>query len=193
MVDYALHFYNNYTLFFYILIIIAVILEWPITVLTLSLFASRIWLSFIFIYIFAFFWEFFWDLLHYFIGRFFKKNFFEDKNFIIFEKFEKKLEHHWLFDKLIVVKYTPPITSIGLIYLWFQKTNIKDFMKNVMILALLDSVLITFVWYNFWKFLIDKNDFKYIIIGMMLSFLIIFILFKLITSYFVKKVLDEKK
>gem|GEM_PF-1185246 len=42
MIDYALNFYNNFTFIFYILLLVALVLEGPITILTLSLFASRL-------------------------------------------------------------------------------------------------------------------------------------------------------
>lgn len=192
MLDYALNFYNSYTIIFYILLIIAVILEWPITILILCLLAPKFWFSFIFILIFAFLWEFLWDLMHYFIWRFFKKNIFKDKNFVFFEKIEKKLEKHSLFDKLVVIKYTPPITSIWLIYMWFQKIDIKKFIKNIFIFSVLNSILIVFIWFNFWKYFVNSNDFKYLIIWILISFLLVYLLLKLITSYFIKNILDEK-
>ncbi len=192
MIDYALNFYDNYTFISYILLLIAVVIEGPITILTLSLFASRLWFSFILIYFLAFLWEFLWDLLNYSIWRFFKKNIFKDKKFIIFENIEKKIENHPLFDKIVVIKYTPFVVAVWLMYLWFQKTNIKEFMKNISLLALIDSFAITFIWFHLWKFLIDKSDFKYIMFWVMLSFLIIFFLFRTITSYFVKRIINEK-
>jgi len=192
MIDYALNFYNNFTFIFYILLLVALVLEGPITILTLSLFASRLWFSFIFIYFLAFLWEFLWDLLNYSIWRFFKKNLFKNKNFIVFENIEKKIETHPLFDKIIVIKYTPFVVAIWLMYLWFQKINIKEFMKNISLLALIDSFAITFIWFHLWKFLIAKDDFKYIIFWLMLSFLIIFFLFRIITFYFVKRIINEK-
>lgn len=193
MLDYALHFYNNYTIIFYILLLVWVILEWPIIILTLSLLAPKFWFTFAFICVFSFLWEFWWDFLHYMIWRFFKKNVFRDKKFNIFEKIEKKLENHSLMDKLIVIKYTPPITSIGLIYLGFQKTNFKSFMNNWAILALFNAILITSIWYNFGSLIKDKNDFEYLLMGLMFSFLLFYMLVKVITSYFIKKILNEWK
>jgi membrane protein DedA with SNARE-associated domain len=192
MLDYALNFYNNYTTIFYILLVVSVIIEGPITILTLSFLAPKFWFSFILIYFFSFIWEFTWDLIHYFIWRYFKKNIFKDKNFKLLEKIENKLKYHSLFDKLIVIKYTPPITSIGLIYLWFQKVKLKRFIQNVVVFSLFNWILITFIWYYFWILFVNNNDLKYIIIWFMLSFLIIYFLSKIIASYFVKKILNEK-
>lgn len=192
MLDYALHFYNNYTVIFYILLIITVILEWPITILTLSLLSTTFWFSFIFVYIFAIIWELFWDILHYILWRFFKQNIFKNKNFEILERTEEKLKNHSLFDKLIVIKYTPPITSIWLIYLWYNKVDFKKFLKNIVIFSFLNWFLITFIWFYFWKYFVNKDDFKYLIIWLLFSFLLLYFLIKIISSYFIKKVLNDK-
>lgn len=193
MLDYALQFYQNYIIIFYILLIIWVILEWPIIILTLSLLAPKFGLTFLFICLFSFIWEFIWDILHYIIWRFFKKNILKEKNFSLFKKFEKKLEHHSLMDKLIVIKYTPPITSIWLIYLWFQKTHFKKFLKNGAILAIFNAILITSIWYNFWKYFVIQDDFKYLIIWLMLCFLILYMSVKVTTNYLIKKILNARK
>jgi hypothetical protein len=193
MIEYALQFYNNYTIIFYCILLVAVIFEWPIIILTLSLLAPKFWFTFIFICVFSLLWEFWGDLLHYFIWRVFKRNIFSDKNFSIFSKIEKKLENHSLMDKLIVIKYTPPITSIGLIYLWFQKTDFRSFVKNWFILAVFNAIIITSIWYNFWLLIKDKNDFEYLIMWLMLTFLIFYMLVKITSSYLIKKILNERK
>lgn len=192
MLDYALNFYNNYTVIFYILLIITVILEWPITILTLSLLSTTFWFSFIFVYIFAIIWELFWDILHYILWRFFKQNIFKNKNFKLLEKTEEKLKNHSIFDKLIVIKYTPPITSIWLIYLWYQKVDFKSFLKNIVIFSIINWFLITFIWFYFWKYFVNKEDFKYLIIWLLFSFLLLYFLIKIVSSYFIKKVLNDK-
>lgn len=192
MLDYALNFYNNYTVIFYILLIITVILEWPITILTLSLLSTSLWFSFIFVYIFAIIWELFWDILHYILWRFFKQNTFREKNFKLLEKIEEKLKNHSLLDKLIVIKYTPPITSIWLIYLWYHKVKFKDFLKNIIIFSLINWFIITFIWFYFWKYFINKDEFNYLIMWLLFSFLLLYFLIKIVGSYIVKKILNDK-
>lgn len=192
MLEYALAFYNNFTIIFYILLIIAVIFEWPIVILTLSLLAPKFWFSFFFIYFISIVWEIFWDLLHYFVGRFFKKNIFKDKKFLLFEKIEKKLEKHSLFDKLLVIKYTPPITSFWLIYMWFQKINAKKFINTVIIFSLFNWLIITSIWYHFWKYFISTDDLKFLIFWLLFSFLIVYFVIKIISSYLIKNILNEK-
>lgn len=190
MIDYALSFYNNYTIIFYVLLTVTVILEWPITILTLALLAPKFWFSFLLIYSFWFIWEFFWDLAHYFVWRFFEKNLLSNKKYKVFEKIEKKLENHSLFDQIIVIKYIPPITSIWLLYLGFNKTNLITFIKNIIVFAWLNSLIITFIWFNFWILIKDRQEFEYIIIWIMISLLILYLTLKIISSFIIKKYLN---
>ena len=192
MGEFILNFYNSYTLVFYILFLWFVIIEWPITILVLSWFAPTIGMWVISIYIMAFLWEFLWDILHYMFGRLFKINICKNKNFHIFEKIEKKIEHYSLFDQIAVIKYIPPITSIWLIYLWFQKINVKKFLKNVSIFALINSFIFTFIWYFFWKYVSSEQNLKYIIVWLLLAILCLYILVKTIKTYLVTHILNEK-
>jgi len=191
MFEYAILFYNNHELLFYLFLIIAVIIEWPITILALSLVAVNLWISFLVVFIFSFIWEFIWDILHYIIWRFFKTNIFKNKKFSLLEKIEKKLEKHSLFDKLIVIKYTPPITSIWLLYMWYNKINLLKFIKNISVFAIINWLIITSIWYNFWYFFKDKVDMNYLIITLFLSFLIFYFLVKYITKYIIKKIYGQ--
>lgn len=180
MLDYVISFYNNYSLIFYILLIIIIVLEGPITIITLTIIAPRLGFWFFMIYIFAFIWEFFWDLLHYFIWRFFKKFFLKNKKFTLFEKIEKKIVYHSLFDKLIFIKYTPPITSIWLIYLWTKKTDIKNFTKYIFLFSLFNSLIISFIWFKFWNIFKNTDNIKYLIIWILFSFLILYFITKIV-------------
>ena len=189
MLELALHFFNNYTIFFYILLTISVIIEWPIIILWLSLIAPKLWFWFFEILFFAFIWDFWGDLLHYFIWKFFK-NKIAKKNFSVIKKIEKKLKKHSLLDKLIVIKYTPPITSIGLLYLWYTKISLKKFIKNDIILSIFSSIFITSIWYNFWNYFKDNNNFGYFIILLFFSFIVFYIFLKLITKYLIKKIYE---
>ncbi|MFA5916609.1 MAG: hypothetical protein WC850_00055 [Candidatus Gracilibacteria bacterium] len=190
MIDYALSFYNNYTIIFYVLLTVTVILEGPITILTLALLAPKFGFSFLLIYSFGFIGEFFGDLAHYFVGRFFEKNLLSNKKYKVFEKIEKKLENHSLFDQIIVIKYIPPITSIGLLYLGFNKTNLITFIKNIIVFAGLNSLIITFIGFNFGILIKDRQEFEYIIIGIMISLLILYLTLKIISSFIIKKYLN---
>lgn len=193
MLDYALSFYQNYTIIFYILLIVTVIFEWPITILFLSILSQKFGFSFWFIFFIWFIWEFFWDLLHYVLGRIFHKNISNSKKYEFFEKVKVKLAYHSLFDKIIVIKYIPPITSIWLIYLGLTKVDFYKFVKNVIVFATINSLIITSIWFNFWLLLKDRYDFEYIIIWVMLSLLMLYLTFKLISTYISKKYLNGNK
>lgn len=192
MLEYAISFYNNYTIIFYLLLVTAVIVEWPITILTLSMLAPKLEIPFLVIYVLAFSWEFFWDLLHYVIWRFFKKNILKNKSFKTLEKAEEKLKNHSLFDKLIVIKYTPPITSIWLLYLWFNKTDFKEFSKYIFLISLFNWIVISFIWLNFWVFLKDNANLEYILMWIMFSLVILYLSMRVIWKTVLWRILKNK-
>jgi len=206
MFEYIIHFYESYKIIFYLLLTIGVIFEGPIIILSLSLIASKLKISFWEILFFAFLWDFLWDLLHFLFARFFKNklknpsvfqtvlfNFKGSKkdNFSVIKKLEKKLEKHSLFDKLLVIKYTPPISSLGLLYLWYSKLKIKDFIKNDIILNIFSAVLISSTWYFFGKYFVDTNNFVYFIMWLFFAFIVFYFLFKFIKNYLIKKIYDS--
>ena len=192
MLDYILHFYNNYTIIFYFLVVFIAIIEWPIIILALSLVAGKLWFSFIFLYFISFLWDFIWDMIHYFIWRFFSKKYINKKDFKIIENINKKLERHSLFDKLIVIKYTPPITSIWLIYIWYKEKNVFRFMKNILFIVLFNSLFITVIWFYFWNLFVDNDNFSYFIMLFFFSLAIFYIWLKFITKYLIKKIYNDK-
>ena len=134
-------------------------------------------------------WDFIWDLLHYIVWRFFKNKILK-KDFSLVQKVENKLKWHSLIDKLIVIKYTPPITSLWLLYLWYAKTNFKQFIKAGVIISIISSIFITSIWYNFWYLFKDENDFRYLIILLFLSFVVFYFLLRVITKYLIKKIYE---
>ncbi len=191
MFDYAFSFYNDYTIIFYFLLFIAVIVEGPITILLFSLVAKKLWVNFFTIFIFAFLWEFIWDLLHYIVWRFFSIDIFKNKKIKVLEKINTQLDKHSLLDKLIVIKYTPPITSIWLIYMWFKKIKLKQFLKYVSIFAIFNGLLITSIWYNLWYLFKDTENFWYFIILLFISLLIFYFLIKNISKFIIKKIYEQ--
>lgn len=158
MLDFALWLYNNHHVLFLMIIICTVILEGPITILLLSIAAPTLWLAFWEIFIFSMIGEIWWDVLHYTVGRLSKNAFRKHKNqkksqFQKFEKYERSLS---LFEKILIIKYTPPITSIGLLYLGFQHTDFKKFFLYSSIFSLINGTIFVSLGYFFW----NKN-FKY--------------------------------
>lgn len=189
MLDYAIAFYNNHIILFYLLLILTVIIEWPITILAISLVSSRLWIGFLEILFFSFIWDFAWDMIHYIVWKFFKSKILKN-DFSLVQKTQERLKGHSLLDKLIVIKYTPPITSIWLIYLWYINTNFKKFLKNDFLLCVFSSIFITSIWYNFWHIFRNQDDFKYLIIGLFLSFVVFYVLLKIFTKYLINKIYE---
>jgi hypothetical protein len=54
-------------------------------------------------------------------------------------------------------------------------------------------LIITFIWFNFWILIKDKQEFEYIIIWIMVSLLILYLTLKIITSFITKKYLNGNK
>lgn len=192
MLEYILHFYTNYTILFYILVVIIAIIEWPIIILALSLVAWKLWFSYFLLYSISFLWDFIWDMIHYWVWRFFSKRYENKQEFKILQDMNKKLEGHSLFDKLIVIKYTPPITSIWLIYLWYKEKNIWKFMKNDAWIVIFNALFITAIWYHFWNMFVNNDDFTYFMMLFFFSLALFYIWLKFITKYLIKKIYDDK-
>lgn len=189
MLDFAISFYDNYTFIFYIISLIAVILEWPITVLALSSFiAPRYWLWFWWIFLIAFIWDFFWDLIHFYIWKFWKNIHAKiQKNEKLWEII-KKIDNFSYLDKLIIIKYTPPITSIWLIYLWASKWNIKEFIKKDWFLCIISSLIVSFIWYFLWEYLKNEKDLWKILFIVWICIILFFIFWKFIFKLLTKKI-----
>ena len=185
MFDFALSFYNQYTILFYVFLIGAVIIEGPITILGLSLIAPQLGFGFLFLYVFSFLWDFWGDILHFFVWRFFHMNVTKNKKFDLLEKLDIRLSKHSLFDTLLVIKFTPPLTSIGLLYLWYKHTPVLKFLKNDALLVSMSSFFIAGVWYIFGKTIANTNDFVYIISWLLFWFLVIYISLKFVSSYYI--------
>jgi len=192
MLDYVLHFYNNYTIVFYLLVIFVAIIEWPIIIFGLSLMAWKIWISFISLYLISFFWDFVWDMLHYFFWRFLAKKLENKKDYSLIEKFNKQLEGHSLFDKLLVIKYTPPITSIWLFYLWYKERDILKFAKNDALIVWFNSLIITFIWYNFWNLFVNDKDFVWFLMWFFFSAVVFYIIIKFLAKFIINKIYNGK-
>ncbi|MDD2871504.1 MAG: hypothetical protein PHS49_05945 [Candidatus Gracilibacteria bacterium] len=192
MLEYILHFYTNYTILFYILVVIIAIIEGPIIILALSLVAGKLGFSYFLLYSISFLGDFIGDMIHYGVGRFFSKRYENKQEFKILLEVNKKLEGHSLFDKLIVIKYTPPITSIGLIYLGYKEKNIWKFMKNDAGIVIFNALFITAIGYHFGNMFVNNDDFTYFMMLFFFSLALFYIGLKFITKYLIKKIYDDK-
>ena len=187
-INYAIAFYENYKIIFYLIIFIAVILEWPITVLSLAIFAPKLGIWFPTIFLFAFLWDFLWDSLHFFVWRFVKWIALKNKNFSKAENLFKKIENYSFFDKLIVIKYTPPITSIWLLYMWFTKIWVKEFLLKNWVLCLTSAIILSSIWIFIGeKFADNKNILIYLFIAIWAILITVYFLSKLIIKIVNKK------
>ena len=187
-INYAITFYENYKIIFYLIIFIAVILEWPITVLSLAIFAPKLGIWFPTIFLFAFLWDFLWDSLHFFVWRFVKWIVLKNKNFSKAENLFKKIENYSFFDKLIVIKYTPPITSIWLLYMWFTKIWVKEFLLKNWVLCLSSAIILSSLWIFIGeKFADNKNILIYLFIAIWAILITVYFLSKLIIKIVNKK------
>lgn len=149
MLEYALTFFNAYPVLFYILLVVAVILEGPITILAISLLADRLGLQYIDILFFAFLWDFWGDSLHFFVGRNFRNFVQNRKNIGRLKYLYRKMDSYNFFEKLLVIKYTPPITSIGLLYFWSSKISTYDFITRDALVCFISSIIISGLGYYF--------------------------------------------
>lgn len=187
-INYAITFYENYKIIFYLIIFIAVILEWPITVLSLAIFAPKLGIWFPTIFLFAFLWDFLWDSLHFFVWRFVKWIVSKNKNFSKVEKLFKKIENYSFFDKLIIIKYTPPITSIWLLYMWFTKIWVKEFLLKNWVLCLTSAIILSSLWIFIGeKFADNENILIYLFIAIWAILITVYFLSKLIIKIVNKK------
>lgn len=188
MIDFAISFYNDYLVLFYLIVIIAVILEWPIVILTLTLLSAKLEIPFFVLIILALIWDFWWDLLHFFAWKIFHKKFEKSKKLKKFENFKEKINNFPLFEKLIIIKYTPPITSIWLIYLWLNWEKTWNFIKYDFPLCLFSSFLVLFIWYNFSEYFKNTDNLTYFFLAVWFSIFTLVFLSKFIIKIILKKI-----
>ncbi len=192
MFEYALTFFETYPFISYSLLTIAVILEWPIVILTISFISDKLGFSYFHILLFAFIWDFWGDMLYFLIGRKFRKFVLSRKKIWKIKYIYRKMENYSLFDKLIIIKYTPPITILWLLYLWLSQISIKEFVSKNSILCLMSSLIMSILWYSFWKFFISqKENLEYISLGIWISIIMIYFIIKYIRKS-IRKYIKKK-
>lgn len=98
--------------------------------------------------------------MHFYVGRygyqiqkFFKIRFDNRK----FKKLQTQIDRYPLLEKLIIIKYTPPLTSLGLVYLGFSSVRVWEFIKYTLPLCVLSSVSIVAGGYLFGAFWSDNG------------------------------------
>lgn len=196
MLEFALWFYQNYFFIFYLLLAIAVLLEWPIVIFTLTMLATKLGISLSMIFFLSIFGDFGGDLLHFLIGKYGRKLIKNKKKRISSGKIRKvkaKVDDYPLLEKLIIIKYTPPITSIGLLYLWSTKLSFKKFCITTLPLCLISSSLVFGVGLFFGHFLTPETPVWWFIVGIGLALFIIIKGFKALRKQIVMIITSKHK
>ncbi len=149
MIDFALTFAHQYPIIFYSIIIIALLLEGPIVIFTLTSLSWVLNLPLWVIFILAIIWDAWGDILHFLVGKyskkliskipFFSKIKIKNQSFL---NFYQKIKEYPLLEKLIIIKYTPPLTTPGLLYLWSSELDFYHFLKSTLPLCLISSALV---------------------------------------------------
>ncbi len=148
----SLFYSGNYILLFFLLLA-----EGPIIGFIASHLSSMGYLNIFLVSIVYFLGDFVGDILHYLVGiflskthnRFFKKRFVKLNKLLQSKKVKylDKLIEKDFFLALLVIKLTPPISSIGLIGLGIRKTNIIKFIKNTAVICLMVEIPIVLLGY----------------------------------------------
>nr|MDD3719977.1 hypothetical protein [Candidatus Gracilibacteria bacterium] len=194
LLDYIIGLYNNHEVIFFILLVFIIAIESRITIFGLVILSPKLGLNFLDIYLFLFFGELLGDTIHYGFGRFFSKFFINNKqeNKVSYVKnLQEKLKDKPTFDLLMIIKYTPPITSIGLIYLGFEKYNFKKFILNDLILLFFSSTIITSILFYFGGLLKNNDNLTLFFSEVLIVFMIIFLTIKYISKFIIKKILKN--
>lgn len=194
MFEYAFSFYQNYLPFFFILTIIAVLLEWPIVILTLTLLSGKLGIPISLIIILSLIGDFGGDMLHFYLGKYgntlLKKLNFKRKSEKL-TRLNKKIKNYPLLEKLIIIKYTPPITSIGLIYLGTTQLPTLEFIKTTLPLCLLSSWLIISIGYFFGEIFTKTQYLWVFFFGAGIVIFSVIILLKFLGKFLVRKIKEK--
>lgn len=156
MLDFALSFATQHIFLFYSLVLIALLLEGPIVIFTLTALSWPLQIPLWMIFILAVFGDAGGDILHFLAGKytknliskipFFTKIQIKNQTFL---SFYKKIHNYPLLEKLIIIKYTPPITSAWLLYLGSSGLSFYRFLKNTLPLCLFSSIIVFTIWVFF--------------------------------------------
>lgn len=191
MLDYALSRYDQYFVFFYLLLILLLLLEWPITIFTLSLLAPKLNLWPQHLLLLALIGDFGGDLLHFYLGKYghhLQKLFKRTLNSRTITTLKRNIDRYPLLEKLIIIKYTPPLTSAGLIYLGFSQIKTKDFIRYTFPLCLLSSSLIVLLSSFFNTFLIKQSRLRVSFLGIGLSLFLLISLIKYLRMLLITRI-----
>lgn len=190
----------------YFLLFIILLVEGPIIGFIASHLASLGFLNIFLVLIVYFLGDFVGDVLHYLFGLLLVKT----HNHFLKDKFKKlsnlfkskninsinKLVENNLFLSLVVIKLTPPISSLGLISLGVRKTNFVRFIKNTAIVCLMIEIPIVFLGYftglTAEVFLKSRTIYERLTFFLLVLVICIYLL-HLLRNYISKKIISKKK
>lgn len=199
MLEFALEFYHNYHIIFYLFLTIAVILEGPIVILTLTSLSGVLGIPIRVVICFAIVGDAGGDILHFLLWKYAKKilNLIPALNRLkiqnqTFLSFEQKINNYPLLEKLIIIKYTPPITSAGLIYLGSSGLSFRKFLLATLPLCLLSSGIIVAIGLFLSQYLHSQKDIVRFLIGLGLTIFLLLKISKAIGKFFNQKIQEKQ-
>lgn len=194
MLEYLLDIATTSEGLFYGGILIAVLLEGPMVVLSLTILAGKLNLGFWFLFFLSLFGDFGGDLLHFLLGRYGNKLLKYRKLIPKPEKLSQlneKIKNYPLLEKLIIIKYTPPITTLGLIYLGSTDLQITDFIRNTLPLCTISSLMVLSFGYWFSAFLGEDFPLWWLLLCLWIALFTLVKSIRFLSQYIIK--LIEKK
>lgn len=200
--NYIFSFHSEHYAIFIILLFIGVVIEWPLIIFSISLLATKLGFGFWEILVISFLWDITGDIMYFHIWKYIWSKFIrKNKNNEIIDsneakkqetenkylaKIDKAINENHIFETLLMIKYTPPITLLWLIYLWYKKIKLKKFVIWVLPIVVFNSLLITSLWYFFWKYFVNKDDFYHTIIYIFCGFGLLYFITKFLPKLFTK-------
>ena len=212
--SYIFSFYSEHYAIFMILLLIGVVIEWPVIIFSISLLATKLGFGFWEILAISFWWDIAGDIMYFHIWKYIWYKFINKNNKIksdnsdniekikndnrsegieeekvknkYLAKIDKAISEKHIFETLLMIKYTPPITLIWLMYLWYKKIELKKFILWILPIIVFNSLLITSLWYFFWKYFINTDDFYHTIIYIFCGFGLLYFITKLLPKIFTK-------
>ncbi len=190
-------FYGSHEFLFFFFLILALIIEWPAIILWISLLAPQLGFSFVEIFLLSFVGDFIGDMIHYIIWRYFANRFpaikQKTEKWQRIQALESKLSKQKLLDLLVVIKYTAPLTSLGLLYLGYKKVNFKSFALNTFILIACSSLIISSLGYFFASKFSSTENFSYFVVIILAGLGLLYLIITYLSKLLIHKILKHAK
>jgi membrane protein DedA with SNARE-associated domain len=176
---------------FFLILIIFLIFEGPWVLLILAALAPKLGLSFWHIYLLSVLGDLLGDVMRYGIGRY-ANNLTYIKQRVeklpTIKLIDEKIENNKLLDVLILVKYSPIVATLGLMYLGYKKIDFKQFLIYVTVMIAIYSFILSFVGYYFGKVFAGTDNFSYFVIGLSVGIIILYFLTRRFSRLLLRKI-----